>query len=236
MIPRSGVAKPTEACIVYSMQITASRLNLSSDLSTSVRSMIIDGTLQQGSRINEVHLAALLCVSRTPLREALSRLAAEGAVTSIPRLGFFVCPMTAAEVEHLYPMRAILDPAALRESGLPSAKRVRRLRTLNARFAQAVDPVEAVELDDEWHAELVAGCSNPILLGFIQQLTWRTRRYELGLMKERANVQRATTDHDAILAALEASDLERACAALKHNMDSGKQPILNWLAQREGAL
>ena len=195
--------------------------------------MILEGAVPPGARINEVHLAAALGVSRTPLREALTALVAEGAVTAVPRLGFHVCPLTAEEVEHLNPMRAILDPAALRLSGIPPARKIGQLTALNRRFAAAKDPLEAVRLDDRWHLELIAGCSNPILLGFIEQMIWRTRRYELALMKARPNVERATGDHEEILAALEGGDLERACDALRRNMESGKQPILDWLSQRE---
>ena len=68
---------------------------MSNDLANSLRDMIIDGDLAPGKRLNEVHLAAELGVSRTPLREALSRLAAEGDVVSVPRHGFFVKALTA---------------------------------------------------------------------------------------------------------------------------------------------
>ena len=217
------------------MQYAPERLNLSSELVATVRAMILDGDLAAGARINEVHLAARLAVSRTPLREALMRLVSEGAVTTVPRLGFYVCPLTAEEVEHLYPMRAILDPAALRMAGIPPRRKIEALAALNRRFAAATDPMEAVRLDDQWHLELIAGCTNPILLGFIDQMIWRTRRYELGLMKARSNVTRATGDHEAILAALEAGDLDAACEGLKRNMESGKQPILDWLAERDEA-
>ena len=195
--------------------------------------MILDGALPAGERINEVHLAARLGVSRTPLREALMGLAAEGAVTSVPRLGFYVVPLSAEELGHLYPMRSILDPAALRLGGLPPPERIGRLKAINASLAAATDPLEAVRLDDEWHLELLAGCSNPILLGFIEQMMWRTRRYEIGLMKGRTNVEHSTGDHEKVIEALEAGDLDSACAALEANMKSGLQPILDWLAARE---
>jgi DNA-binding GntR family transcriptional regulator len=215
------------------MQSIIDRPNLSEDLATRIRQMVVEGALPPGERINEVHLAAQLGVSRTPLREALSRLASEGAVTIVPRLGFFTCPLTADEVEHLYPMRALLDPAALRQGGPVPAARIARLKALNRRFAAAADPRDAVEIDDRWHLELLAGCTNPILLGLIEQMIWRTRRYELGLMRAQANLARATGDHDAIIAALEAGDMDAACRALERNMISGKQPILDWLAERE---
>jgi DNA-binding GntR family transcriptional regulator len=215
------------------MQRLADRTNLSEALAGEIRSMILDGLLPAGARINEVHLAARLGVSRTPLREALTGLVSEGAVTSVPRLGFYVVPLTAEELGHLYPMRAILDPAALRLGGLPPPGRIERLKAINARLAAAADPIEAVRLDDEWHFELLAGCPNPILLGFIEQMMWRTRRYELGLMRSRTNVEHTTGDHDRVIEALEAGDLDGACAALEANMRGGLEPILDWLAERE---
>jgi hypothetical protein len=103
------------------------RPNLSGPVADRLREMIVDNRLQAGERINEVHLSARLGVSRTPLREALIRLEAEGALASFPRSGFFVRPLTLAEFEQIYPMRALLDPEALRLAGLPSPKRLERL-------------------------------------------------------------------------------------------------------------
>ena len=85
--------------------------------------MILDGRLPAGERINEVRLAAQLGVSRTPLREALARLANEGALRDEPRRGYFVKPLTGEEVRAIYPIRAILDPAALRLAGIPAPAR-----------------------------------------------------------------------------------------------------------------
>ncbi|HEY0411616.1 MAG TPA: GntR family transcriptional regulator [Allosphingosinicella sp.] len=215
------------------MQRVADRTNLSDALASEVRTMILDGALAAGERINEVHLAARLGVSRTPLREALMRLVSEGAVTSVARLGFYVVPLTAEELQYLYPVRGILDPAALRMGGLPPPGRIARLKALNAELQAARDPVEAVRIDDAWHFELIAGCGNPVLIGFIEQMMWRTRRYELGLMRGRTNVEHSTEDHDRVIAALEAGDLDAACAALAANMTSGLEPILEWLAERE---
>ncbi len=194
--------------------------------------MIVNGDLSGGERINEVHLAAHLGVSRTPLREALTRLVGEGAVTALPRFGFYVCPMSVDEVEQLYPMRAILDPEALRLSGFPSPERMVALRELNLRVQAARTPEQVVALDDEWHLLLIRDCSNHILLGLIDQFIWRTRRYELALMRASKDVIRAGRDHDAILDSLAARDMDAACAGLRHNMQSGVQPIIDWLQSR----
>ena len=213
--------------------LAVSRDNISDAVAGELREMIVDGRLPAGERINEVRLSEWLGVSRTPLREALNRLSAEGALTSTPRLGYFVRPLTLEEFEQIYDIRPILDPEALRLAGLPPPERIERLEELNRELAAVRDPEQAIALDDAWHMELLDDCPNRVLVELIQNMMQRTRRYELALMRETRNVIRTTEDHGRILAALRDKDLSAACAALKHNMQSGRASIVEWLVARE---
>lgn len=197
--------------------------------------MIVDGELSPGERINEVHLSRQLGVSRTPLREALARLAHEGALDTIPHIGHFVRALSIDEIEQLYQIRPLLDPEALRLAGLPSKEKIERLRELNESIASAKDPDEIISADDEWHIELLSDCPNKILLDLIKQFIRRTHRYEVTLMRESANVVTATKNHRSILAALKRHDLDAACNALRANLESGRTPIIAWLKSREAA-
>lgn len=210
------------------------RPNISEALVAALREMIVDGRLPAGERLNEVHLAASLGVSRTPLREALGRLAAEDALTSSPRIGYFVRPLTIEEFQQIYPIRAILDPEALRLAGVPPPRRMARLEAQNRNILEGADPEKVISLDDAWHLELLSDCPNRVLIGLIEQFMRRTRRYELALMRERRNVRGATDDHKKILAALRSRDLGRACEALRRNLQSGIEPVVAWLKTREG--
>jgi DNA-binding GntR family transcriptional regulator len=207
--------------------------NISDQLVVAIRRMIVDGVLPPGGRINEVALSRTLGVSRTPLREALGRLTAEAAVSSVPRLGFFVRPLTIDEIEQIYPVRGLLDPAALRLGGIPARSRLDRLEELNRQMLAGENPEEVLTIDDSWHLELLAGCPNLVFIDLIKQFIWRTRRYELALMRERRNVVASTNDHERIIDALRANDLELACSALRQNMQSGLQPIIEWLRERQ---
>lgn len=212
---------------------TLARDNVSDSVAADVRRRIVDGRLPAGERINEVHLSQELGVSRTPLREALGRLAAEGALTNVPRFGYFVRALTLEEFEQIYDIRPLLDPEALRLAGVPEPKRMERLEKLNRRLAAARSSEAAIEIDDAWHRELLAECPNRVLVELIENNILRTRRYELALMRETSNVLRATEDHSRILAALHEGDLEGACNALRRNMQSGRAPIASWLRARE---
>ena len=221
--------------IVYSMQqVEIRRRNISDDVANSIRNMIVDGVIPAGARINEVHVARDLGVSRTPLREAIASLVREGTLVGVPRLGAFVKALTLDEFEQIYPIRPLLDPEALRLSGIPSKPGIDQLERLNARLAKAKDADTIIALDDEWHLLLIASCPNEVLLDLIRDFMRRTRRYELALMREQRNVAAATDEHDAIIDALRKNDLGRAMEALRHNLESGVAPILKWLRMREG--
>jgi DNA-binding GntR family transcriptional regulator len=81
---------------------------------------------------------------------------------------------------------------------------------------------------------LIDNCPNQILLDLIRDIIRRTRRYEVALMRNRANVAVATENHRDILAALRRRDLEGAVSALRHNLQTGYEPIRAWLKEREG--
>ncbi len=198
-----------------------------------IRDMIVDGRLADGARVNEVHLARALEISRTPLREGLTRLVAEGVVTTEPRRGFFVAPLTLDDFQQLYEIRPILDPEALRLAGIPSPVEIDRLERINAAMVAAKKPATAIDLDDQWHRALLAGCPNRVLLEMIDQIIGRTRCYEHALFRETDHVWNASDEHQQIMDALRDGDLDGACAGLKRNMQSGAGPIVDWLTQRK---
>jgi DNA-binding GntR family transcriptional regulator len=212
---------------------TLRRQNISGELANVIREMVVDGALPAGSRINEVHLARDLGVSRTPLREAIVGLVREDTLVAVPRVGAFVKPLTVDEFEEIYSIRNILDPEALRLSGLPSPQQIDRLERLNAKMRAAADPDAAIALDDEWHLLLVENCPNKVLLGLIQDFMRRTRRYELALMRERQQIEVASDTHAEIIAALRRADLKAAGKILKRNLETGREPIRRWLIERE---
>jgi DNA-binding GntR family transcriptional regulator len=210
-----------------------SRRNLSEDLASLIREMIFDGRLPAGERINEVHLAASLGVSRTPLREALAGLVAEAALTSVPRQGFFVRELTLEEARNIYPIRAYLDPEALRLSGIPSPERLERLETINEELRATDSVASAIHLDESWHREVWADCPNPELIALIEQFMRRTRRYELASMRQPRIIRSTTESKARVVEALRDRSLTRACSILRKSLIKGGTPVFEWLVERE---
>lgn len=210
------------------------RRNLSHEAATTIRDQILNGELAAGDRVNEVHLAASLELSRTPLREALSLLTSESFLIQQPRRGYFVRGLSLDEFDQLYDMRALLDPEALRIAGLPLRGQIDELHRLNEAIRKAThDPVRVIELDDAWHLRLIDHCPNRILLDTIGHFILRTRRYEHAYLRSGTHVEVALADHEEILAGLDDDDLQRACSGLRVNMRSASDPMRRWLQERE---
>jgi DNA-binding GntR family transcriptional regulator len=199
---------------------------MSHALEDELRARIVRGELPAGARINEVHVAAALGVSRTPLREALTRLSGEAFVEARPKHGFYVRPLSTAEANELYAIRAKLDPWALRLAGLPDRATIERLAAINAELARTTDVEQAIDRDDEWHLLLLAHCPNRVLLGLIRQMMWRTRRYEHTYFSTAESRATAVAEHAKLIEMLRHGDLEAAHRWLTTNMSSAL-PVLD---------
>lgn len=183
-----------------------------------LREMILEGELGPGSRINEVHLAEDLGISRSPLREALGRLEEEGFLRSEAGRGYFVQPLTREEVREVYPILAALESLAVRTSDETDA-RVESLERINAKLESALDDADrALELNDRWHRTLVEGCENRRLLEMLETLRRQVYRYENAFFRpgsERA--RRSPEYHGEIIDALKADDPVAASRAIERH-------------------
>ncbi|MEV4053711.1 GntR family transcriptional regulator [Amycolatopsis sp. NPDC049688] len=195
------------------------RTPLRSDLLEQITGRVLDGRLPAGTRVNEVHLAKELGVSRTPLREALIGLADRGLLVSAPGRGFLVPPFDPGEARRLYPLVAELEALALRWTsplelaGLPDA-----LDAVSDEMTRALaDGGDLSGLDDRWHALLLSRCPNPHLLRLIEQTKPLLKRYESAYFARDGHAGESIGEHRRIAAALREGDLATASSVLVAN-------------------
>lgn len=212
--------------------IQLDRPNIADVLVQTLRRMIVDGDLPAGERINEVHLAERLGVSRTPLREALASLASEGALIQQPRRGYFVRELSTEELDQIYPIRQLLDPEAMRLTGIPPKERLDRLAKMIPEIAHVSEPDEVLVRNRVWFHELYTDCPNRELVKLIDLYDRRTSRYEILLMQDKENVRRTLETKKRLIAVLRAGDLDNACKFVREIMTFGAQPIIEALANR----
>lgn len=192
---------------------------------------ILEGRMRPGDPIRLQHTARELGVSMTPLREGLIALEREGLVTSASGRGFSVAPMDVREVNEVYPLISLLEAHALAQEP-PAEVVLRDLRELNERMKRSDDARERVRLDHRWHAALLSACSNELLLEFLDRLRRRARRYELAYMTREAGPAASVRQHDQIIEALEAGDIDRAIEVLRANWRAGPEFLVPWLQSR----
>ena len=193
------------------------------------------GVLGPGDRLRDVTLAADLGVSRTPVREALLRLAREGVVDADLGRGFVVRPLSARQVREAYPVVWTLECLALRLSPPAPSARLDRLDRLNERLRSSRAPERRLELDGLWHELLLSGCVNETLHALLRALKDGLRRYELAYMREAGRVAVSTDHHARITAALRADDIEGAAHWLERNWRVSVEELTRWLGDAPAA-
>lgn len=197
--------------------------------------LILSGRYPPGAALTEAALSRALEVSRTPIREALLRLEAEGVLSSSLARGFTVRPLVRREVTELYPILASLEGLAVRMAPAFDAQALQTLAGTLGELEGCADPVGRWRLDSTWHGVLVAASGNDHLISFVARLRVNLSRYELTYMREARTREVADRQHREILAAVTAHDVARATEILEEHWREGMELVLDWLDHRDPA-
>jgi DNA-binding GntR family transcriptional regulator len=180
-----------------------------------LRDAIVTGELAPAAVIRDGELADRVGLSRTPVREALARLADEGLVESKPHAWTRVTPLVLREVrDALIVVRAMHELAVRLSVPLMSDRHHEAMRAANARFSSAVeagDVEAAVDADDALHDVPVAALGNRALAATIERqlpLIRRLERQRFGSLLGRSSIGR----HDQLIEASEDRDVDTAVA------------------------
>lgn len=189
-----------------------SDLTLSEQAYNELRTMIVRLDLAPGDVLREEDLRERLGIGRTPIREALQRLAREHFVTVIPRRGMFVAGIDVSELSMLFETRTVLEPyaarlAAARGSDRQWAEMATELRTTKKAKG---DNEQLMAIDRRCHELMWEAADNRFLLDTLDTLYAQSDRLWHLYLSEVADMGHAVTEHAEILAALEAGDGDAA--------------------------
>lgn len=179
-----------------------------------VKQAVLDRTYQGGTLLVEGELAEAVGVSRTPVREALLRLEAEGLLKLYPKKGALVLPVSAQEIADVVETRLLIERNAVRKVVPASPALLARLDALlddQRACADAGDLLGAAAADRAFHHAIVAAAGNRILEQLYDQL--RDRQLRMGVEVMRAEPERVRIniqEHAALLAALRGGDADDA--------------------------
>jgi len=208
---------------------TETESNRFQELHQRLREAIIGGEFRPNERLVEADLAELLDVSRTPIRECLQRLVAEGLVARVRR-GWVVHEHTPDEIREIYDVRAGLEGWAARLGAVRATDEeldvIRNVHNEAAELDVAQLRDRVVELNKAFHEHVLATCKNQRLLQLIQQ----SREYYFN-----TRLARAYTDEEllasirgqqAIVDAMVARDADRTERLMREHIEEARDAIL----------
>jgi DNA-binding GntR family transcriptional regulator len=177
---------------------------------TRLREMLIEGRIEPGAKLNERELSLQLQVSRTPLREAIKLLGAEGLVDLIPNRGAVAVKLTEADVMQAFEMLAGLEAM----SGELAAQRIgaQQLAQIKALHYDMLACFERGDLSGYYrsnaqiHIAINQAAGNPLLTKTYREINSRVQALRFRTNQNRVKWQQAVQEHEALLQALEARD------------------------------
>ena len=196
-----------------------------------IRQRILDNVYPAGHRALEQEYANALGLSRTPVREALLKLAAEGLVEVIPRHGTRVLPVSPDDMREIYEMLTALEPMAaelVANKKLPPADLkplVDASRAMTA--ALRADDLDAwAQADERYHRLLIALAGNRLLADTVQGLWDRAHRARMVTLRLRPKPVNSTAEHNAIVDAIRAGDATAAARLYRGHRARGSSELL----------
>lgn len=212
--------------------------NLSTRVYNQIKHLILCNEILPGQKLSHQQLSERLGVSRTPVREALTRLVQEGYVSFLPKRGFTCKEIRMQEAEELYDLREALEAfavekavASMTESSLDQlrAKMESYGRDVDKRFSR-----ERLVYDQDVHLAIARMSGNETLHGML------THVFERIVLKRRtdgiydaARGTAAHQEHLRLLSAMELRDTVAAVAIIRDHIQAGRQNVMADLKQRQ---
>lgn len=169
---------------------------------SKIREAILRGYLKPGQRLDLDEITGLLGVSKSPVREAIRTLAAEGLVQVIPHRGVSIPELSNQEIEEIYTIRSVLEGMAARVAVpyLDSAA-LAQLEMILTEMELTADPDRWITLNSRFHGSIYFAANRPRLLAMIEQLRNTSAPYIRQFITTSGYIQEAAEDHRAIFQA-----------------------------------
>jgi DNA-binding GntR family transcriptional regulator len=213
------------------------RRSLHDELAERLRSQIVEGALPPGEKIVEKDLCAAFGVSRTPLREALKVLAHEGLVVLTPHRGAHVSHLTVSDLEAAFPvigaLEALAGELACERATDGEISGISSLHKKMETAYKARDRARYFRLNQQIHEAMARAARNPVLDQMRDMLAGRLARARYYANISTPRWDQAMTEHEDILAALEARDGARLGQVLKDHL-AHKLETLRGVIENQG--
>lgn len=214
----------------------SSFLTIQDFLVAELRRAILAGVLVPGQRITEREVSERWRVSKTPVREALAQLEAEGWVRLLPHRGAVVTELSREELEDIYLLRSVIEALAARLAAermdAPTLERLTKLVDRMER-AKAGGPEGLLQLNRKFHDILYERSGRPLVCSTIASLQDKSIRYRRRLLDLGRACERMLEQRRILLEALRRRNVDAVEAAVRDNLNANLKLLLESMTKSE---
>jgi len=213
--------------------LPVARASLHEQVALRLRQMLVEGRIPPGAKLNERELSIILSVSRTPLREAIKMLAAEGLVELLPNRGAIAVELSEADVLNTFEVMAGLEA----QSGELAAQRITEaeldeIKALHFEMLAAYtrrDLPAYYRLNSAIHGAINAAAKNPVLTATYQQVNARLQALRFRSNQDGEKWKSAVKEHELMIDALTARDAAAMRAVLAGHLANKLDVVIEQL-------
>jgi len=215
------------------------RTVLHEQVAARLRQMLVEGDIPPGAKLNERALCEALRISRTPLREAIKMLAAEGLVELLPNRGSVAVQLDEEDVRHTFEVMAGLEAL----SGQLAAERigaaeVAEIEAMHFEMLAAYtrrDLSAYYRLNAAIHRAINVAAGNPVLTSTYNQVNARLQALRFRSNQDGEKWQRAVAEHEAMVAALKARDGAALARVLTQHLHHKRDVVIEQMRAAQNA-
>jgi len=218
--------------------IEIARLGLTDQVAARLRTLLVEGRIAPGAKLNERVLAEQLRVSRTPLREAIKLLAQEGLVDLLPNRGAVAVRLTEADVLHAFEVLASLEglsgELAAQRISLAETHEVRALHYEMLACFTRQDLSGYYRLNARIHEAINRAAGNPVLSQTYRAINARVQSLRFRTNQDGAKWQRAVQEHERMVEALATRDAAGLRQVLVEHLQHKRDTVLQLMRDHAG--
>ncbi|RGX55790.1 MULTISPECIES: GntR family transcriptional regulator [Anaerotruncus] len=199
-----------------------------------IKEKIVNCEYAPNTLLNEEKLREEINASRTPIRDALSRLEQEGLIVILPKKGIMVSGLSISEVNMIFEVRMLVEPYALETYGRTLSDEV--FLGFYSQFSnqQESPPDRYFELDDEFHHTIVGAMPNRFLLNTYEGIHTQNLRFRVMTGQEQAErIENTVSEHIAIAKACLKKDWALAAGELRRHLIQSKNATFDLLLKNQ---
>lgn len=212
---------------------TKANRDLKNQVYQTLKEKLINCIYEPGSILNEPQLAAEYGLSRTPIREAISRLEMDGYVKIIPKKGIYVTDVSVNTAMQIFQARIEIEPIALKMAA-PYLK-VNDLMMFRNDFEKEIEDIQnSFRLDTAMHLFLIEHCGNPYIINMMRKLFDDNTRVVIASKQNQVKIHDAKCEHLEILdSLLAADDIEKSAELMRKHIETCRRSALEYFYSQE---